>query len=112
MREPVRREFDQVLQFKQIYLNALFFSTSDGSNCVQIDNKFYLIHNILAFETRDENMRVTERFLRASNFFVYPLRSSLLGIVKASSLSNQLEIAYISQVQKKYTLLPYKTKVS
>ena len=40
VREPVRREFDQVLQFKQIYLNALFFSTSDGSNCVQIDNKF------------------------------------------------------------------------
>ena len=44
VRGPVRREFDQVLQFKQSYLNALFFSTSDGNNCVQIDNKF-LFHS-------------------------------------------------------------------
>lgn len=96
-------------QYKQVYHNGVFFSCS-RDNCVQINDSFYLIRNIVVFEGSDETMLVVERFLRTKDYFTYPLNSSDLGIVKASNLSRRLELKQLGSIQKKYVLFPYKRK--
>lgn len=102
-------------QFRQIYHGGIFFSTSDANNCVMINNLYYLIRNILTLDNSDI-LLIVERFTRISDFFILAhspgnvSRSSDLGIVKASGLSGTYECINICEIQKKYVLLPSKTK--
>lgn len=111
---PVQCRHNCLGQFKQIRRNGLFFSIEIGNNCVQINDSFYLIRNIIVLRKYDDPCVVVERFVRKSDFFVIGnqreniMKSSTLGIWMVSHLSGIFEIYEITTVRKKYVQLPYK----
>ena len=107
---PVPVGFENCKQFKQIYCNGYFYSVSRGNNCIKINNKIYLIKNILCVDDIDSPLFVIECFSRKRDFFDYPLRSSQLDIFIGSTLTGRLETASVHEVQRKYVVLPYKSE--
>ena len=58
------------LQFKEIYINGLFYSTSEGNNCVKLNNEFCLIRNILKLDSDENHWVVYEIFLTEPSFLI------------------------------------------
>ena len=107
----VFREQTECLQYQEITLNGIFYSTSTGNNCIKIKNDFVLIRNILKFHSDNRHFIVYEKFLTIEPFFRYPANSlECFDIAKVSKLSCQCKSATTDKIQKKYVILPYKSK--
>ena len=50
------------------------------------------------------------QFVSPQSFFEYPVDSVQIGIYKVSRLREQIDIAEVSSVEKKYALLPYQNQ--
>lgn len=107
---PCGYDEKNTLQYRQIYTNNVFLSVSEGDNCVQLNDGYAIIQNIISVPNSREVLVVVERFSKKSSFFDYPCDSSLLGIVKASNLSGHLIAVPLSSIKKKSVALPYGSK--
>lgn len=107
---PIPRQYVHVgcIQFEQISYNGFFLSVCKGDNCVKVHNAFYFIRNILYVENVQEHVLVIEQFTRVCDFFQYPYNSRHFNVVQCDRLSDELETAYVSEVQDKLISLPHK----
>lgn len=96
------------IQFEQISYNGFFLTVCKGDNCVKVHNAFYFIRNILYVENVQEHVLVIEQFTRVCDFFQYPYNSRHFNVVQCDRLSDELETAYVSEVQDKLISLPHK----
>ena len=63
-----------------------------------------LIRNII--ERDGDTFIVFQVFLRHESFYTYPLNSVSLGVFSVSRIDGQMRIAPLSDITKKYVLLP------
>ena len=94
-------------QHRSMQIDGFYISTSDGNNCVQIGSSYGLIRNIIQ---DPENLKVFlmfEQLMLIEDFFQHPLKSSDLGIVKASRLSGTLKAEKVSDIVCKHYRMPY-----
>lgn len=77
---------------------------------MRVNNKFFLIQNILSVRDVEEVVLVLKKFNRVCDFFQYPYISSDFGIVQCDHLSQDLVRVFLSEVQDKMVLLPYSYK--
>lgn len=102
---PVPYGYDPCIQYKQLYLFDMFFSSTVGDRCVKSkDSHYYVIVNILTHST--VTYCVCQRFGALCPFFTEPLPSSSLGIYKASKLSRNFFMVPSSDISQKCVLLP------
>lgn len=102
---PVPSQFAGSDQFKEVYLSVGFISTSNGNNCVEINNsKLGLVRNVLVKNAA--TFVVFEPFHHLAEFFSYPLSSTDVGIHKVGGLRGNLKVVPVSAISSKYVLLP------
>ena len=106
---PATLAYSMYNQYKEIHLNSFVLTTSNGDNCVKIGNQYVLVRNILSQpDLHPDALIVYAKFQRVADFFMYPLQSSALGIVRVSDICNRLEVARVSQIACKCVLLPFR----
>lgn len=103
----VPRYYQDWAPFKSIFHNGYKLSSESGDNCLQIDNKVVVVHNILVGNDGEKKV-VVKSFRTKVDFFTYPINSSDLGIVKVSHLRHHHEVVSLPNHAKKLALLPYK----
>ena len=105
---PVLILYRTFSQHRSMQLNGFYFSVNDGDNCVLIGSDYGLIRNI----TRDPQdltvLLMFEPFMVVEDFFKRPLKSSDLGIVKVSRLSDTIRAEKVSDLVCKLYRIPYK----
>ena len=92
-------------QYKHANVQNIHYKINRKDSCVRIRDDICLIQNII--EDEFEVFLVCKRFRKKEDFFVVPLRSSLLGILKISQLDDRTFVAKLDDVQAKCVLLPY-----
>ena len=102
---PLPRHYSHCMQYKQYCGSETFISSSVGDNCFQLGERIVLVRNILK---SNETHVVVEEFKRCIPFYDYPISSDKLGVFKVSALAGQFEVVSVSQLSKKFVLLPYK----
>jgi len=55
---------------------------------------------------------VYQRFSYLQDFFTYPIKSSKIGIFRASQLSNELLIGSLTSFKAKNVMLPFKKDIA
>ncbi|XP_071111468.1 uncharacterized protein [Haliotis cracherodii] len=102
---PLLRDLDSVKQYKEIQMDDFLISCSRGNNCVKLDNDVVIIKNILLHSNQDISI-IYEKFMDKSDFFTYPISSSIIGIHKVSRLTRHLFVGKLTLIKCKYVLLP------
>jgi len=74
-------------------------------NCIMYRSKIGLEANIVS-DGHSVSI-IVQKFAITEAFFRKPLKSSDIGIYKVGKLSKHIEICMISDIQRKYALLPY-----
>ena len=98
-----------VKEFSDIYgKESVIFNVHCLLHLVQDSMKYGSLNSVSAFpfESYTNTYIVFEKFGSMLNFFIYPVESSKLGIYKVRKLSQQLQVIPISDIEKKYVLLP------
>jgi len=93
-------------QYRQVQLTDFVVKVDSPDNCVMYRSKIGLVANIVS-----DGLSVSiivQKFASMKAFFSKPLKSSDIGIYKVSKLSKHMEICMISDIQRKYALLPYR----
>ena len=100
------------LQFKQYHGPIYFIATSQGNNCVQVEDKIGLVTNILQDPMSNEENNVMilfEAYENCESFFMEPLDSKSLSIFFVTKQSGIKVIFPITSISAKCLSLPYKS---
>jgi hypothetical protein len=95
-------------QYKQYKSNTLFLSCDFGDNCVEVERKIGIVRNILR-KTGDSGHScsvVFSPFERKESLYKQPLLSENLGIFSLSKLCDTSTVHSLSDISRKYMLLP------
>lgn len=101
---PVMLSTTTIQQFKVLNLPDCILKITEGNNCVQIGNSIALVHNFIS--SQGQNYIVYKQFRSIKSYFKYPLNSKLLGIFKVKKLRTDLEVSLITDIVRKYVLMP------
>jgi hypothetical protein len=101
---PIPSALARGSQFKEIHLPLGLVSTSQGNNCVQINDEVVLIKNIVVLD--ETEYVVYSRFRRSGDFFTYPLSSKDIGISLVAELHSVVDYTPVSDISMKMVLLP------
>ena len=93
-------------QYRQLQLRDFVVKVSSPDNCIMYRTKIGLVVNIVS-DGNTVSMLV-QKFGRMKSFFRKPLNSSDIGIYKVDRLSKHMEVCSVSDIQRKYVLLPYR----
>ena len=104
LRGPLPDDLVTGTQYKHVNVQNIHYKINRKDSCVRIRDDMCLIQNIIEDEL--EVFLLCKRFRKKGDFFVVPLRSSLLGILKVSQLDDRLFVAKLDDVQAKCVLLP------
>ena len=85
-------------------MQNIHYKINRKDRCVRIRIDICLIQNII--EDEFEVFLLCKRFRKKGDFFVVPLRSNLLGILKVYQLDDRTLVAKLDDVQAKCVLLP------
>ena len=108
---PVPDGYSNYKQFSVLTLENFTVSTNKRNHCIQIGQHIVVVKNFL--ELDGEILVVYQIFSRIGNLFKLPIKSSKVGIYKASGLESRLRVRPVASIDQKCTLLPYrKTRVS
>ena len=105
---PVRIDSTSVRQYRKIELPLSTngsITTAEPNHCIMVNNEPSLVQNI--FVKDNKPYIVYKRFLKKSNFFKYPLESSIIGIYTVCDLGSVLHIVDANHITCKCLLLPY-----
>lgn len=95
----------QFRQFKEVHFSNVYYSNTQGNNCILIGNKVRVIRNIVCESEESEKLALYEEFANYSDYFTYPLNSSDLNIYTVSEPVGELKWVNLSEVCK-CVLLP------
>jgi hypothetical protein len=95
-----------VVCYKQAWDKNFMISVITPNNCVKINGKISLVQNI--FRSEKGRFGLYKVFKQCSDFFYYPLPSSVLGIISVDDLSNELHVASLSEISMKYVLISFR----
>ena len=99
---PIPNGVGHVQQFKKLEMKTgLVLSTLSRDNCVTILNRVCILKNILFAHSSNSVQLVVRMFNEQSDFYKYPLNSSMLGICSVSQLGDDLHVIPLSSVQSK-----------
>ena len=108
---PVLHSYRNFTQHRTLQLDGFYLSANENNNCVQIGSHFGLIRNILKDpqDSASSGMLVMfQRFMVVTDFFQSPLKSSSIGIIKVSRLSDTIKAQNVSDIVCKFYRIPYK----
>lgn len=106
MRHFYANEVLNGLQYRRIIINDIVLQLNGKDSCVKMKNgEIITIVNIV--ETEDQIFVIGQAFLRAEDFYQYPIPSSVLGIYKVSNKNEQRRIFPVSDIEVKCWLIPY-----
>ena len=66
-------------QYKELHIKGTVISVNCGDNCACLADDIVLVQNIIS--VKGQVKFVCQKFSVKSNFFTYPLNSSLLGVL-------------------------------
>lgn len=93
-------------QYQRIVINNVVLQLNKKDSCVKMNNgEIITIVNIIHRE--DRVFLIGRAFLRAEDFYQYPLPSSVLGIFKVSHKDEQIRMFPITDIVAKCWLIPY-----
>lgn len=93
-------------QYKKAIFELFCVATTVGDNCVMAQGNLGLVQNILCDETTNTTYIILRRFLKLDSLHSSPLDSKNIGIYKASHLETTTHIYNLSDITKKYVLIP------
>lgn len=94
-------------QYRRIIINNVVLQLNRKDSCVRINTgEIITIVNIVQRE--DQVFLIGNAFLRAEDFYQYPISSSVLAIFKVSHKDEQRKIFPISDIKAKCWLIPYR----
>lgn len=92
-------------QFRCLKLKSFVVRVNTADCCVKIGGRISIVKNI--FECVDHGLFVVYKaFTKLGDFFSYPMPSHVLDIHKLDELGEELLVATIFEIEKKYVLLP------
>jgi len=105
---PVTADVSVVGQYKQLQLDKFCIRLSHGDCHVQLMNGDVVsVQNIIA--GHDGYIGIMYRkFEVVGDLFTYPVESRTIGIVQLAAASRRLHHCSVTEVARKYVLLPYK----
>jgi len=104
---PVLPGFTNCHQYKKMYSNSRLISCESGDSCFGYNDKICRVVNILKDTGEGKVTILCKSYRQVDNYFVDPLPSSDLGIWLVSDLGNKLIPVPLTEIRKKYALLPY-----
>ncbi|KAL2083702.1 hypothetical protein ACEWY4_021475 [Coilia grayii] len=93
-------------QYKKAIFELFCVATTVGNNCVMVQGNLGLVQNILCDERTDTNYIIFRRFLKLDSLHSSPLDSKDIGFYKASNLESTNHVHLLSDITKKYVLIP------
>ena len=104
---PVLPGFTSCHQYKKMYCNGRLISCESSDSCFGYNDKICRVVNILKATGEGKATILCKAYRQVDNYFVEPLPSSDLGIWLVSDLDNKLIPVPLTEIGKKYALLPY-----
>ena len=89
-----------VYQFQEAVFGGSVIKTTEGDNCLEIQNSIAIVVNIILSGVKIH--LVYREYRHRSSFFDYPMNSCDLGIFVVSSLSSDLKTTVLGDNIKKY----------
>jgi hypothetical protein len=94
-------------QYRQMTIcDSCFLSINNSDNYFMINNKIFIVKNILVHNKERSIRIVASQFQCMSSFFEQPLMSQDIGIFCLKQLSDGIHIFDVKNLQKKYVVLP------
>lgn len=106
---PVPCGMTDMDQYRQYDSSKLFLSCDCGDNCVEVAGKIGVVRNILtnAASAADNSCWIVfSHFEQMESLYSYPVLSEKLGIYLLSKLSESCTQYSLSDVERKYLLIP------
>ena len=100
---PVPRQFMLCHQFREYHQPTFKITLRAGNNCIEIFDQIALVRNFIEKDTKQ--FVVYQTFASQKPWFNYPLISSDIGIYELAGINDELHVALVSEIQKKYVLL-------
>jgi len=93
-------------QYRQVQLTDSLIKMTSPDNCIMYRNHIGLVTNVVS--DGSTTSVIVQRFTSLRAFFTKPLKSSDIGIYKVGKLNGHMEICRVSDIERKYVLLPYR----
>ena len=106
---PSIPNFPHCTQYKKAVFNEFCVAITPGDNCVMAGGNLGLVKNILCDERSDRKYILFGRFSRLDSLYSSPIEYKDIGVYKAGRLESTDEIICLSEISRKYVLLPMET---
>jgi hypothetical protein len=105
---PLQKGVNAVSQFREIKVKSFTIKLTDADRYVQLQNGDIIAVQNVIVDSSNKYGLIFKRCKGLECFFSYPLSSRDIGIVKFGHIGSHLHYCSLSEVAKKYVILPHK----
>ena len=95
-------------QFQEWHARHYTVKLSQGDNCVQLQTQDVVLVENIATDTEKNAFIIFKKFRNKEDYFSNPMESSRMGIFHLTNLTPELQYTQVTNILRKYTLLPYR----